>query len=223
MDGSKGGGHNPLYSFLRNFLIAMAAMSWSVFFPWSLLWLRLLLAPAIVTCAWNRNISGIWLGAIMMAALLSDIYDGILARRLGTATTRLRVADSLVDTVFYIGVAVAVFVRHPELLRINAVWLSALVGLEIARYAFDWLKFGRMASYHSYLAKAWGLLLATAAIAALCLNRRLWLVTAAIIWGVACDVEGLLMSLVLVRWSSDVRTLYRAWQQRAENSAEQAR
>ena len=201
---------------LDRYLVAIAAMSWPSVIPWSLLWLRLVLAPAIVGCAWNRHMPGIWLGAVMVAALVSDIYDGKLARRWGTATTRLRVADSLVDTIFYIGVAVAVFWRHPELLRTNLWWLSTLLILETIRYAFDWLKFGRTASYHSYFAKAWGLLLGAAAIAALCFNSWLWLVTAAIIWGVACDVEGLMMSLLLRHWSSDVRTLRDAWKLRAE-------
>ena len=49
--------------------------------------------------------------------------------------------------------------------------LVVLLGMEAARFAFDFVKFGRPASYHSYLAKLWGLVMAVAVIGVFALDR----------------------------------------------------
>ncbi|MEO6805298.1 MAG: CDP-alcohol phosphatidyltransferase family protein [Edaphobacter sp.] len=48
--------------------------------PWMLIGLRVLECPLIVVGAW-RGWAGEWLGVIVVVALVSDIYDGVLARR----------------------------------------------------------------------------------------------------------------------------------------------
>ena len=171
---------------------------------------RALLGVAIPLAAMRLRAPEAWLGAMIAAGFLSDIYDGVLARRWGTATAALRVADSAADTVFYVGVLVAVVERHWPVIRARLWLLALLLGLEAARIVFDWVKFGRMASYHSYASKAWSALLVLATIALLCFNRGFWLATVAIAWGILCDLEGLAMSAVLPRWTHDVKNLRRA-------------
>ena len=48
------------------------------------------------------------------AAFVSDIFDGVVARRMGIATPGLRHADTLVDTAFYVAAAVAMYVAVPR-------------------------------------------------------------------------------------------------------------
>ena len=76
---------------------------------------------------------------------------------LGDGDASLRLFDSFADTVFYVGVAGALWLREAQVLRGNRHLLAVLGTLEIARYAVDLRKFGKGASYHSYLAKTWGL------------------------------------------------------------------
>ena len=171
---------------------------------------RALLGIAIPLAAARLQSPEALLGAMIVAGFLSDIYDGVLARRWGTATAALRISDSAADTVFYIGVLIAVVERHWPVLHDRLWLLAALLGLEATRIAFDWVKFGRMASYHSYASKAWSALLAIATIALLCFNRGFWLTTLAIAWGILCDLEGLTMSLLLPQWTHDVKNLRRA-------------
>ncbi len=160
---------------------------------------------------------------MIAVGFLSDVYDGILARGWGTETASLRVSDSIADTIFYLGVLVAIILRHWLVLRERIWLLAALLALEALRMAFDWIKFKRMASYHSYAAKLWGVLLATATVALLCFDRWYWLLTVALGWGILCDLEGLLMSALLPRWTHDVKTLRRAIQIRKELLAESSR
>ncbi len=177
---------------------------------------RLLLAPAMVACALRAPGPQVWLGLMIAAGFASDVFDGILARRWGTATTGLRVADSAVDMVFYVGVLTAAIVRHGPVIR-ERLWLVvALLTMEAARMLFDWVKYRRMASYHSYASKAWGVLLAVATIAMLCFDRGYWLATAALVWGIVCDAEGMAMSALLPDWTHDVKTLWRALALRKE-------
>jgi CDP-diacylglycerol--glycerol-3-phosphate 3-phosphatidyltransferase len=171
---------------------------------------RTLLGAAIPLAAARLRVPEAWLGAMIAAGFLSDIYDGVLARRWGTATAALRIADSAADTVFYVGVLIAVVERHWPVIHARLWLLAVLLGLEATRIVFDWAKFGRMASYHSYASKAWSALLAMATIALLCFNRGLGLTTVAIFWGILCDLEGLAMSVILPQWTHDVKNLRRA-------------
>jgi phosphatidylglycerophosphate synthase len=179
--------------------------------PWGLIWLRVLGGPLIVLGAW-RGWAGGWLGAMVVAALLSDIYDGILARRWGAETAGLRMSDSVADTIFYVGVVGALWIREPEVLRGNWPWWVGLFAIEGVRYGFDFWKFGKAASYHSYMAKAWGLLIAVAVVGVLSFGWLRWLIWVALVFGIVVNGEGLAMSVILPRWKNDVKTLGRAWE-----------
>lgn len=181
--------------------------------PWAMIVGRALGCPLILVAAW-RGWSGGWLGAIVVVALVSDIYDGILARRWSGETAGLRMSDSVADTIFYLGVVGALWIREPEVLRGNWRWWVALFAIEAVRYGFDFSKFGKAASYHSYLAKAWGLLIAVAVVGVLSFGGLRWLVWVALVFGIVVNAEGLAMSLMLPRWKNDVKTLGRAWELR---------
>ena len=183
---------------------------WRKFVPWAMVGMRAAFGPLMAVVAFRLAAPEMLLGTMIVAGFLSDIYDGILARRWGTATAALRVGDSVADTVFYLGVLAAVVERHWPVLREWLALLAALLLLEALRMVFDWAKYGRMASYHSYAAKLWGILLAVATVSVLCLDRAYWLVTVALVWGIVCDLEGVAMSLMLPERAHDVKTLRRA-------------
>lgn len=178
---------------------------------WAMVGLRVVLSPMMIWGA-HAGWHGVLLATIVVIALVDDIYDGIVARHWGCDSSTVRLWDSLADTIFYMGVAGALWIREPEVLRRNWLLFAVLFALEGTRYAFDLWKFGKPASYHSYMAKMWGLLLAAAMIGVFALHSLNLLVTAALIWGIAVNIEGLMMSLMLPRWKNDVKTLWRAWE-----------
>ncbi len=179
--------------------------------PWSLVVFRFLLGPALVFAARQSTIAGFWLSAMVVAGFLSDVYDGVLARRWNTASSALRIADSSADIFFYLGVLAAVVQRHGPAVRERLWLLAAVIALELLNCLFGFIKFHRMPSYHSYAAKLWGLLLALSTITLLTLNRGQWLVTLALVWGIACELEGLAMTALLPEWTHDVKSLARAF------------
>lgn len=178
--------------------------------PWLMAAGRAALGPVIIASQLLR-INGIAVAALIIIALLSDIFDGVLARRWHCDTPAIRLFDSIADTVFYLCVAIALWIGHRNLLHANAALLLTLLSMEAARMAFDVGRFGKPTSYHSYLAKAWGLVLASAVIAAFGTTHAQIALKAALALGIVCNLEGFAMSLLLRNWHNDVKTLRAAW------------
>lgn len=183
--------------------------------PWAMAAGRALLGPVLVA----GELSG-WSGPMMawlvVSALVSDIFDGILARRWRCDTAGLRLLDSMADTVFYVCAAIALWIGQPQVLRANAALLVALLTLEATRFSIEFAKFGKPASYHSYLAKSWGLVLAIALVGVFALQHTNPLLPVALAMGIGCNLEGLAMSLALPVWRRDVKTLRAALSLRRE-------
>lgn len=177
--------------------------------PLLLTGLRAALAPVVVLLAWLGP-SRAALGACLLMAFLSDVFDGIVARRLGVATPTLRRLDSVADSLFYVAATAAAWRLHPEAITARWAPLAALAALEVARYAFDWLKFRREASYHMWSSKLWGLCLFAGFFSLLALGRDGLAVDAAVWIGIVADLEGLAISFTLRRWQNDVPSLVHA-------------
>lgn len=175
--------------------------------------LRMALAPVVVLLALFAPVPAAF-GVCLVLAFLSDVFDGIIARRLGVATPNLRRLDSAADTLFYVGAIVAVWLLHRDAITSRAWPLAALLALELARYAFDWAKFRREASYHMWSSKLWGVVLFAGFFALLALGHDGWLVDAIIVVGLVADAEGLLISMLLREWATDVPSIVHAWRLR---------
>jgi phosphatidylglycerophosphate synthase len=150
----------------------------------------------------------------LVVAFLSDVFDGILARRLGVATANLRRLDSAADSVFYVGATFAVWHLQPSAITERWMPLLALATLEIGRYALDYAKFRREASYHMWSSKLWGIALFAGFMSLLAFGSDGVLVDLMVYLGIAVDLEGLAISLILTAWRSDVPTLYHAFRLR---------
>ena len=117
-----------------------------------------MLAPLLLLAVHLRAPAVIYVAALV-AGFVSDVLDGMVARRAGVATSFLRRLDSVVDIVFYLAVAYAAWLLYPGQLRPLAVPILALIGGELVNFVVARVKLGREASYHAWSAKAWGLTL----------------------------------------------------------------
>ena len=151
-------------------------------------------------------------------ALLSDVFDGGLARLWHIDTEKIRRWDTRADTFFYACVLLTAVLRYPMAFERRWVLLMSLVAVEIFQHAFAAIKFGRHASYHSVLSKIWGLMMASAMCALLGAGLNNWFLDLTLIWGILCNLQGLIMSLILPCWQRDVPTLFHAVRLRRELS-----
>lgn len=172
--------------------------------PWLLIYLRFLLTiPAILFGYWH--FIGLPYILLMCIASASDVYDGKLARCWGVETAALRQWDSIADTVFFLGVLCGVWFSFPAVYITYKWGIVAIIVLEVIRYAFDWAKFRRGASYHAVSAKIFGvsLLAATLATMGIGIISPFWEI--ALIVGIVSELEGLGMSIVLTKWTYNVK------------------
>jgi CDP-diacylglycerol--glycerol-3-phosphate 3-phosphatidyltransferase len=177
--------------------------------PWLMAGSRAVLGPVMILgerARWN----GVALAALIIMALLSDIFDGVLARRWKCDTAAVRTFDSMADIVFYVGCAIALWMRHPTVVRALAAPVAMVLGLELLCLAIPLIKFGKLPSYHSWLAKSWGLVLASALVAAFVTKHPTGWLVAALALGALSNLEGLTMSLILPEWRYDLKTIPRA-------------
>lgn len=179
--------------------------------PWALVATRVLLAPVAIAIAWADLPRWLWLTQGAVAAL-SDIYDGKLARRWGVVSSELRQSDSIADTIYAIGVALSFWLAEPDIVTEHIWGIGLVVGLEAARYPLDWFRFGRGASYHAFSARLFGVVLIPVCFIIMGFGYAgpfLWLALAI---GLYSELEGIAISLVLPRWTHDVRDIGVAWQ-----------
>ena len=172
--------------------------------------LRLALAPVIVALGLTRS-SGVAIAILLVIGFLSDVFDGVVARRTGTATPILRRLDSTVDTVFYLGVAVAAWLLHRAEIRSLLPLIILVIATELGTNALCWLRFRREASYHAWSARAFGLALFAALLMLFAAGSPALLVPAIVV-GLLSHVENAAITLVLPEWRYDVRSLFVAWQ-----------
>jgi CDP-diacylglycerol--glycerol-3-phosphate 3-phosphatidyltransferase len=185
--------------------------------PWLLVLSRIVLAPVAVWMALAHVSNLLWMGQFAFAAL-SDWLDGKLARRWGTATAGLRQADSIADTVYVLAVAVSLWFSHPAIVQTHRWGIGLVIALELLRYPLDWWRFGRGASYHALSAKLFGVSLLVA-VSAIMLSGDagpfLWIALAI---GILSELEGMWISLVLPRWTHDVRSIRTAFEIRSRDA-----
>ncbi|WP_443938056.1 CDP-alcohol phosphatidyltransferase family protein [Pedobacter sp. MW01-1-1] len=152
--------------------------------------------------------------ALLTVGLLTDIFDGIIARKLGISSEKLRRLDSTIDQVFFISVALATYLQCPDFFKTNLSKLALLIGAELLIYLTSYIKFKKEVATHSIGAKFWTLILFATLIELIvhCQSKTLFNLC---IWlGVVTRLEILAIILILKKWTNDVPTFYHAIQLR---------
>jgi phosphatidylglycerophosphate synthase len=175
-------------------------------FPFFLLWSRLGLAPLVplVGLALPMPLSGRILSGLMAWALVSDIFDGMLARRWGVSTVAMRRWDSTVDTVFWLAMLATLAVAHPAFFKDHAWGLGAVLVLEAATYLTSWARFGQEPATHSLGAKLWTLFFFAFLVEIALTGRADLLWWPCFLGAVTVRLEVLAILLALRTWASDV-------------------
>ncbi|PSB02046.1 CDP-alcohol phosphatidyltransferase family protein [Merismopedia glauca] len=178
--------------------------------PQLLVVLRFGIAPLLLTDALDGRTT-IWFILGYIIAFFSDIFDGIIARRLGVSTVGLRQADSIADVCLYISIAICVWLVHPEIIIDFKTPLLIAIAAQLILYAISLIKFRKPPSFHTYTAKAWGISLFIATIGIFGFNwgNGLWL---AIAFCLINTIEEIAMTLILPEWHHDILSIFHAWE-----------
>ncbi|QKD82691.1 CDP-alcohol phosphatidyltransferase family protein [Thermoleptolyngbya sichuanensis A183] len=177
--------------------------------PMLLVYFRLAIAPFLLWDAFDGSVTP-WFLAGYIAAFLSDIFDGVIARRLGVSTAAVRAADSWADVTLYLCLAVAAWWVHPDILTAFRGPLLAVVAAQLLWWGVNLAKYGKPASYHTYSAKLWGITLFVASIALFGFGQGGPPLALAVAVGLVHTVEEIAMTLILPTWQHDVLSLAHA-------------
>ena len=119
--------------------------------PNALSGLRLALVPVLIWLAW-RGERQIFL-YLFGAALVSDVIDGLVARRFGAASELGARLDSWGDLAIYASLPLCAWWLWPQQVIEKLPLVAIALVCFAAPTALGLLKFGSITSYHTYLAK----------------------------------------------------------------------
>ena len=183
--------------------------------PKALIISRLLIGFVIIFLSLLRVDNYSILAVVLLSiGLLTDIFDGIIARRLSISTQNLRRFDSTVDQVFFICVAVATYIQYPSFFSDNFIKLIILFSVEASTYFICFLKFKKEIATHSIGAKIWTLLLFSTIIQIMLQGESNTLFNICFWIGIVTRLEIIAIVLALKQWTNDVPSLYHAIQLR---------
>ena len=179
--------------------------------PLILIYSRIIFAALIILLAVFKieYFRGIIITLIVLG-LLSDIFDGIIARKLNISTQKLRRLDSSVDQVFWVAILVSAYIVSPLFFRTNLVLIMIVVLLEAACYAISFIKFKKEVATHAIASKIWTLVLFATLLQVIAAGNSIVLFYICFSLGVITRLEIILILFILKDWTNDVPTVYHA-------------
>ncbi len=178
--------------------------------PFALILLRLALAPVILVIAYAYPEHKAWIAIICFIALVSDIIDGIIARHIGVATTKIRLWDSNVDLIFWLCACWCIWICFPNIVRNHFVLIVPLLLLEWMPNIIYLSRFRKFGCAHNYASKLFGLFLLATFTGLFLFEYGGWLFTVTIVIGLIAEVDRVLIASILPSRVCDVPSFYHA-------------
>ena len=179
--------------------------------PGLLIFSRLILGIAIFICSICKvdNYSEIAV-VLFTFGLLTDIFDGIIARWINVSTEKLRRLDSSIDQVFFLFVAAATYIDATSFFYNNRTELFILLGVEALAYIICFIKFKKEIATHTISSKIWTLILFATIIQLMIVQEAPILFQFCFYIGIITRLEIIAIMLVLRNWTNDVPSIYQA-------------
>lgn len=171
--------------------------------PHALLYSRLVVAVLIIISSFTA-VSPTIIVALSMYAVLSDVFDGIIARHLKISTIEMRQLDTKIDTVFWFSCLFYICMTHSQFLKTHFLQISILVFSELFIIAFGFLKFEERISYHTIFSKFWALLLLWFFIDLILNNKCHYSFVISFWYGIFVQAEILTIAIILKQNQTDV-------------------
>ena len=179
--------------------------------PKALILYRFFMAFVLVALSyWKSPHYPLWATLILATGLLSDVFDGMIARKHGVSTEKLRRLDSSVDQVFFGAAGLATYLHATEFFKTNWVLIAILMGAEIGIYLISYVRFKKEVATHSIGAKIWLLSLFALLIQLSWKQDAGWVFYLCFWLGMITRIEIALILLILKEWTNDVPSVFQA-------------
>lgn len=183
--------------------------------PIWLIYSRVVAGLFILLLAWMGKPSlNVWIVGLLVYGLVSDFFDGFIARRVGVSEERLRRLDSTVDQFFWLSVTLGCYWLSPQFFNDHWWQISILIALEAIAYLISFLRFRKEVATHALASKLWVLILLFVFIEVVLTSNSSWLFQLCFWVGVVSRLEIIGILLLVREWVNDVPTIYHAIQLR---------
>jgi len=150
----------------------------------------------------------------LLIGIFTDIFDGIIARRINVSTQKLRRLDSTIDQVFWISALAGVYIVCPDFFRINFLKLLPVIILEGLAYLISFTRFKKEVATHAISSKIWTLTLLATLIQIILSCNSTVLFNICVFLGIVTRIEIIAILLTIKHWTNDVPSIYHAFQLR---------
>ncbi|MCP4766759.1 MAG: CDP-alcohol phosphatidyltransferase family protein [Gammaproteobacteria bacterium] len=176
---------------------------------------RILIAPLLFFFAF-RQMEYWFLGALIFSGL-TDVLDGMLARKLNLITPLGAHLDSWGDFTIYATMAICAWILWPDTTQqVLPHYAMILFSFLLPAWA-GLIKFGKLTGYHTWSVKI-AVVATFAGYVALYTDMASWPFVLAAWLCVIAGVEEIMITLLLRRERTDVRSLWSAWRLRKHDS-----
>lgn len=183
--------------------------------PYLLILFRLILGPVMIALTYSYGtLWRIELVVLILAGMVSDIFDGIIARKLNVSSVRFRRMDSQTDVVFWLCVGWCAWLLNPEIITEYRYAIIVVFAMEALTYVFSIARFGKETCTHALLSKLWGLSLMVVFIALIGFGYAGIPFVVCITVGIIAHLDVYLIIFLLPEWTHDVPSAYHAYQLR---------
>lgn len=150
-------------------------------------------------------------------SFFTDLIDGQLARKFKVTSRFGSYIDSIGDDLTVLAGIAGVYFFKPDFLHDQRVWIIVMVSLFFLQIIFALLRYGRISSFHTLLAKAAALLQGSFLILLFFMSEPLMplFFTAAIIT-ILDLIEEIILVFILKEWKANVRGIYWVMRHRKE-------
>jgi CDP-diacylglycerol--glycerol-3-phosphate 3-phosphatidyltransferase len=180
--------------------------AWLRHVPNALSGARALAVPVLFVLAFEEQRTAFtW---ILIPALLSDIFDGWIARKYALESRLGAILDSLADSLMLFVSFYGIWVFHPEVIREHAWLCGTAMGLWVIEDVLALARYGRLSSFHTYLSKIVANLLGFFIGWLFLFGFAPWMLYLAAGTSIVASLEEIVLLKVLPRWRADVRGLW---------------
>lgn len=182
---------------------------------------RIVSAPLLILLAvWQQEIAFTWL---LIAALLSDIADGLIARMFALGSALGAMLDSIADVLILFAACFGAWIFHREVCVAHVMAFTALISTWLIEGVTALFRYGRLSSFHTYAAKLAGYSLGIFIGVLFVFGFVSWLFYLAVTVSVLSNLEEMLLLWRLPDWRHDVRGIWWVIRDRREKAQASAR
>lgn len=177
---------------------------------------RLLAAPVLLYFVVAGRIDVFkWLLAL---SFLTDAVDGYLARRFRVTSVQGSKLDSIADDLTVVVAIIGLIMLRPEFIREQIAVIIPLLVLYIGQTTLALVRYGKISSFHTYLAKGAAVLQGVFLVLAFFTDPIVPLFYAVALLTAIDLLEESVLVVLLPRWQVNVKGLYWVWKKKVTGS-----